>query len=65
MNIHKDNLELYVPINQEDKLLREAHQELVSLLIGNGSWMHGGVLKMKDSSGKETEFVLLKGSLDK
>lgn len=56
------HLIIYVPISQKKKKLRELHQRLISELLGSG-WIHGGDIKLKDFSGTEAEFTILKGSL--
>lgn len=53
------HLIIYVPIGQKKKKLRELHQELISELLGKG-WIHRGDIKLKDFSGNEAEFSILK-----
>lgn len=57
-----DCLTIYVPVNQTNKKLKKAHQNFVYGLTGTG-WIHGGDIKLKDFSGTEAEFTILKASL--
>lgn len=56
-------VKIYVPINAENKPVREEQQRHVSKLVGEG-WKHMGMAKLKDFFGTVVEVVVLERDVD-